>query len=76
MKYYLYLQKPNPHLRYDYWVMVADESLTKFQIWSRRKSFNCNLYTEIQVLEIIRECYPEAIRIPKPLSRWNKIDSK
>jgi len=69
MKYYLYLQESNPRLRYAYWVMVANEPLIKFHIWSLRKSFNFNLYTEIQVLEMIQECYPEAIRIPRPKSR-------
>jgi len=71
MEYYLYLQEPNPNLRYPYWVMVAKEPLIKFQIWSCRKSFNCILYTEEQALEIIQKTYPESIQIPKPKSnRW------
>jgi len=75
MEYYLYLQEPNPNLRYPYWVMVAKEPLIKFHIWSLRKSFNCTLYTEIQVLEMIQEFYPEAIRIPRPKGkRWRKGD--
>ena len=69
MKYYLYRQESNPNLRYPYYVMVTKEPLIKLGIWSRQKSFNCNLYTEIQVLEIIQKAYPEAIRIPRPLSR-------
>ena len=71
MKYYLYRQESNPHLRYPYYVMVTKEPLTKFGIWSRQKSFNCNLYTELQAVEIIQTAYPEAIRIPRPKSkRW------
>ena len=73
MQYYMFLQDTRGQLKYDYWVMVAKEPLIKFNIWSVRKSFNCTLYTEEQVLELIKKTYPEAIRIPKPKSnRQNK----
>ena len=73
MQYYMFLQDTRGQLKYDYWVMVAREPLIKFGIWSCRKSFNCTLYTEEQVLELIKKTYPEAIRIPKPKSnRQNK----
>jgi len=73
MKYYMFLQDTRGQLKYKYWVMVAKEPLIKFGIWSVRKSFNCTLYTENQVLELVQKTYPEAIRIEKPKSnRWNK----
>ena len=71
MKYYLFLQDTRGKLKYHYWVMVAKVPLIKFGIWSVRKSFNCTLYTEEQVLELIQKTYPESIQIPKPISnRW------
>jgi len=77
MEYYMYLQNTRGKLKYNYFVMVAKEPLTKFQIWSCRKSFNSTLYTEEQALECIQQVYPESVRIPKPLSRkWKKIDLK
>ena len=73
MKYYMFLQDTRGQLKYDYWVIVAKIPLIKFDIWSVRKSFNCTLYTEKQVLELVQKTYPDAIRIPKPKSnRWKK----
>jgi len=73
MEYYMFLQDSRGQLKYKYWVMVAKIPLIKFQIWSCRKSFNCTLYTEKQVLELIQKTYPESIKIDKPKSnRWNK----
>ena len=73
MEYYMYRQDSRGQLKYKYFVMVAKEPLTKFQIWSCRKSFNCTLYTEEQALELIQKTYPEAIRIEKPKSkRWKR----
>ncbi len=69
MKYYLYHQESNINLRYPYWVLVANEPLIKFDIWSVRKSFNCTLYNELQVLEMIDQLYPNSIRIPRPKLR-------
>jgi len=74
MEYYMYKQESNKNLRYPYYVMVAREPLIKFNIWSCRKSFNCTLYTEKQVLELIQKIYPESIQIPKPKSnRWKNL---
>jgi hypothetical protein len=73
MEYYMFLQDSRGKLKYKYWVMVAREPLIKFGIWSSRKSFNCTLYTEEQVLELIKKTYPEAIRILQPKNnRWKK----
>jgi hypothetical protein len=75
MKYYLYLQKSHGRTsNYFYWIIVSDEPLIKLDIWCNRKSFNCTIYNEIQVLEIIQHMYPEAIRIPQPThSRWKHL---
>jgi len=73
MKFYFYKQASNPKLRFDYWVMRADEPLIKLNIWGQRKQFNCDFYTEIQALELIQKTYPEAIRIPQPLNRRKLI---
>jgi hypothetical protein len=71
MKYYLYRQQKKKNLEYPYWAMIADEPIEKFGCGGPKKSFNCNLYTELQVLDIIRAAYPDAIRIPMPTSkRW------
>ncbi len=71
MKYYLYHQETSGKLRYPYTIMVADEPLIELQCWGHRKSFNCNIYTDLQVSEMIQKAYPEAIQISKPKSkRW------
>ena len=70
MKYYLYRQETSGKLRYPYIIVVADEPLIELQC-EHRKSFNCNLYTELQVIEMIQKAYPEAVQISKPKSkRW------
>jgi hypothetical protein len=71
MKYYLYRQQKKKNLEYIYWAMESDEPIEKLGCWGTKKSFNCNLYTELQAVEIIQTAYPEAIRIPRPKSkRW------
>ena len=72
MKFYLYKQGSHGRLSvYQYWIIVADEPLTKFDVFSPRKSFNCALYTEEQVLELIKKNYPDAIQYAQPLNnRW------
>jgi hypothetical protein len=55
-------------------MIVADEPLIKLDIWGIRKSFNCTIYNEIQVLEILQTIYPDAIRIPQPAhNRWKHL---
>ena len=75
MKYYLYLQKSHGRTsNYFYWMIVADVPLIKLDIWGNRKAFNCTIYNEIQVLELIQHIYPEAIRIPQPIhTRWKHL---
>jgi hypothetical protein len=72
MKFYLYKQESHGRVSsYQYWIIVADEPLTKFDVFSPRKSFNCALYTKEQVQELIEKNYPDAIQYPQPLNnRW------
>jgi hypothetical protein len=72
MKYYFYKQESHGRFSvYQYFVIVADEPLLKFDVFSPRKSFNCALYTEDQVLDLIQKNYPDAIQYPQPLNnRW------
>jgi hypothetical protein len=65
MKYCMYLQKYVCKSPYSYYIVEADEDLTHFHVWSRRKSFNSTLYTEERVLNLIEEKYPGSIRIEK-----------
>ena len=49
---------------YTYYVVQADEPLTKFHVWGYIKAFNTLYYNEQRVLDLINEKYPEAERIP------------
>ena len=71
MKYYLYREQKKKNLQYVYWAMVSDVPIDKLGVWGTKKSFNCNLYTEMQAVEIIQNAYPDAVRIRMPTSkRW------
>lgn len=66
MQYYLYYAEYVSKANYPYWILVSDEPLTKFNIWSKRKSFNATLFTEAQVLDQINEKYPDSTRNVRP----------
>jgi hypothetical protein len=66
MNYYLFFAEYVSKSPYSYWILVSDESLIKFDIWSKRKSFNSRFYTEDQVLKLIDEKYPNSIRRVRP----------
>ena len=66
MNYYLYFAEYISRSPYSYWILVSDVPLIKFEVWSKRKSFNSLYYTEIQVLELIDEKYPNSIRRVRP----------
>jgi len=66
MNYYLFFAEYVSKSPYSYWILVSDESLIKFDIWSKRKSFNSRFYTEDQVLKLIDEKYPNSIRKERP----------
>ena len=72
MMFYLYRQEPNRNFKYAYWMVIADEPLTKLDVWSYKKTFNCNLYTEEFVLELVKKAYPEGVQHPRPPinNRW------
>jgi hypothetical protein len=63
MKYSMYLDAYVYKSPYPYYIVQADEWLTKFEVWSNRKSFNAWLYTEQEVIDMIEEKYPGAERI-------------
>ena len=63
MKYSMHYKHYTSKSPYPYWVVKADEELTKFHVWSKIKTFNCTLYTEERVLRLIEEKYPESIRV-------------
>ena len=50
---------------YPYYIIHADEWLTKFEVWSNIKLFNAWLYTEEEVIAMIESKYPGAERIPR-----------
>ena len=66
MMYYLYYAEYVSKANYPYWILVSNEPLTKFNIWSKRKSFNATLFTEAQVLDLIHEKYPDSTRNVRP----------
>lgn len=66
MMYYLYFAEYISRSPYSYWIVMADEPLIKFEVWSKRKSFNSLYYNEIQVLELINEKYPNSVRRVRP----------
>ena len=65
MKYSFHYKHYTSKSNYPYWVIIADQDLTKFHVWSKTKSFNCTLYTEEQVHKLIQEKYPGAERIDR-----------
>jgi hypothetical protein len=65
MKYCIYLQKYVHKSPYSYYVVEADEELTHFHVWSKRKTFNATFNTEQQVLDLINEKYPNSTRYEK-----------
>jgi hypothetical protein len=77
MNYYLFFAEYVSKSPYSYWILVSDESLIKFDIWSKRKSFNSRFYTEDQVLALIEEKYPNSIRRVRPPLRkkWNSLEN-
>jgi hypothetical protein len=72
MKYYLYYTEYICKSPYPYWVVVSDEWLTHFEVWSRRKTFNATMYSEQRVLNLIKEKYPEAVRVERPIVKNRK----
>ena len=63
MKYSMYLKTYVCKSPYPYYIVRADEDLTKFHVWSKNKNFNGWLYTEQEVIDMIEEKYPGAERI-------------
>jgi len=72
MQYYLYHAEYVSKSPYSYWILVSDIELIKFDVWSKRKSFNSIFYTEAQVLDLIKEKYPNSIRGERPPKRNGK----
>jgi len=75
MHYYLYFAEYVSKSPYSYFILVADEPLIKFEVWSKRKSFNSLYYSEERVLALIDEKYPKSIRKVRPPLRKNGIVS-
>jgi hypothetical protein len=65
MKYSMYLKQYVCKSPYPYYIIHADEWLTKFEVWSNRKTINAWLYTEEEVIAMIEAKYPGAQRIPR-----------
>ena len=63
MKYSMYLERYVYKSPYPYYIVQADEWLTKFEVWSNRKTFNAWLYSEQEVIAMIEAKYPGAERI-------------
>ena len=63
MKYSMYLDAYVYKSPYPYYIVQADEWLTKFEVWSNRKTFNAWLYSEREVIAMIEAKYPGAERI-------------
>ena len=66
MNYYLFFAEYISKSPYSYWILVSDVELIKFEVWSKRKSFNSIFYTEERVLGLIDEKYPNSIRRVRP----------
>ena len=62
MKYSMHLRQYMCKSPYPYYVIQADEDLTKFHVWSKRKTINAWLYSEQEVLDMIEQSYPGAER--------------
>lgn len=65
MKYSMYLKHYVCKSPYPYYIVQADEDLTKFHVWSRRKTFNAWLHSEAEVIAMIESKYPGAQRIKR-----------
>jgi hypothetical protein len=64
MKYSMYLKHYVCKSPYPYYIVRADEELTKFYVWSKTKMFNGWLYSEQEVMAMIEAKYPGSERIP------------
>jgi hypothetical protein len=65
MKYSMRLKLYVCKSPYPYYIIHADEWLTKFEVWSNIKLFNAWLYTEEEVIAMIEAKYPGAERIER-----------
>jgi hypothetical protein len=80
MKYSMHLSTNVGRSPYPYYIIQADEWLTKFHVWSNRKTMNAWLYSEQEVIDMIEEKYPGAERIAhvyrgRPRSRQSSKQS-
>ena len=74
MKYSMHLKQYVCKSPYPYYIVRADEDLTKFHVWSKNKTFNAWLYSEQEVIDMIEEKYPGAERIARvDRSRIRKV---
>lgn len=64
MKYSMHLKQYVCKSPYPYYIVRADEELTKFHVWSKTKTFNGWLHSELEVIAMIEQKYPGAERIP------------
>ena len=76
MKYSMHLRQYLCKLPYPYYVIQADEDLTKFHVWSKMKTMNAWLYSEQEVLDMIEEKYPGAERIERPVRSRPQVTRK
>lgn len=77
MKYSMHYKQDTSKSKYPYFVVKADEDLTKFHVWSKTKTFNSTLYSEERVLQLIEEKCPGSIRIDWiNLSRRPTVEAK
>ena len=65
MKYSMRLKQYVCKSPYPYYIIHADEWLTKFEVWSNIKLFNAWLYTEEEVIAMIESKYPGAEKIER-----------
>ena len=63
MKYSMYLNYYVCKSPYPYYIVKADEELSRFYVDSKHKTFNAWLYNEQEVINMIQEKYPNAERI-------------
>ena len=67
MKYSIRTCKYVTKSPYNYILVEADDSLTKFHVWGKTKGFNTLFYDEKKVLDLMQEMYPNAEIIEKKL---------
>jgi len=65
MKYSMYLKHYVCKSPYPYYIVQADEDMTKFHVWSCRKTFNAWLHSEAEMITMIEAKYPGAQRIKR-----------